>query len=138
MAALCAIVYAHHIEAPLALSGKPAKIVSHHNRNLPPLVLIDGRFAGFHIARAARLHFDKAENIFVPADKVYFPAAARRTEVARDYRVTEFSQMEVRGFLAAATGNLVSRRFIAGKGGASGDPVEASQRCYYEWPRQHG
>jgi hypothetical protein len=130
------IVDTDHIEAPLALSGKMAEIVSDYSGYFPSLVLIDSGFARLHVTRGAGFDFDEAENVFVPGDEVDFAAAARRAEVARYDRVAELSQVKVCGFFAPAPGELVSGSFVA-REGAGGEPVECAKRRLDERAREH-
>src|SRR5579862_8866562 len=105
------IVYADHIESPLARRWKAAEILARDQFDLPALVAVDGGCSGLHIARGARLHLDKTEHIVVPSDQINFPAAAGRAEIARDHGIAEFSQMKVSRFFAAASGSVMGSEF---------------------------
>jgi len=57
------VVYADHIESPLARRWKAPQILSHHHRDLAPLMPVNRRFPGLHIARRPRFNFHEAKDI---------------------------------------------------------------------------
>src|SRR5580700_1986181 len=103
------IVYADHVESPLARKWKAPQILAYHCGDLAALMTVDCSFAGFYVTRGPRLHLDKAENIVFPSDEVDFSPAARRTKISRHHRVTQPAKMKVRRFLAVPASPQVGR-----------------------------
>jgi len=122
------VVYADHIEAPLARRWKPAQIIPRDCGDLPALVPVHRGFSRLHVACAARLHFNEAQNIFFPSDQIDLSAAAGRSEISRDHGISHVSQVEVGGFFAFASHTLVGGSVI-GRQSMSCQPVENAEGC---------
>src|SRR5271169_6185567 len=109
------IVYAHNIESPLARWWKPPEVLSCHRGHLAPFVPVHRRLWSLHIARGPRLNFNETKHIRIPSDQVDFPAAARRTKIARHHLIPQLSQMEVRVLLPMRAGPLMPRPRVSRK-----------------------
>src|SRR5580692_2878046 len=121
------IVYADHIESPLARKWKAPQILAHHRGDLAALVTVDCRFAGFYITSGPRLHLDKAENIVFPSDEVDFSPAARRTKISRHHCVAQPAEIKVSRFLAAPASAQVGRAVFC-RQSMLRQPIEKAKR----------
>jgi hypothetical protein len=129
------IVYADHIEPPLARRWKSPKVISHHGGHQTPLVPIDSCFPGLHIARGSRLDFHEAKNIVVPSDQVNLSPGARRAKVSRHHGVAQFPQMKV-SRLFPAPPSAMMRRNLLRRQSMLRQPVEEAKRRLRQLPRE--
>jgi len=119
----CFVVYADHIETPLARRWEAAQIFPHDSRYLAPLVPVDGRDPGLYVQSGSRLHLHKAEDIVFPSDEIDFSPAARRAVISRHHGVAQLPQMKVRRFFSALAGAMMRGQFL-GRQRACGQPVQ--------------
>jgi len=82
------IIYADHVETPLARLGDMTQIVPRHRSQLSLLPAIHGGFRGFDVMRGSCFDFYKTEDIVVPPDQVDFSPATRGAIVACDNYLT--------------------------------------------------
>src|ERR1700691_4574809 len=106
------IVYADHIETPLARRWNSPKVTPHPPPHQSPLVPVDSRFPGLYIACGARLNFHEAKNIRVPSDQVKLSPAARRAEVSRHHGVSQLAQMKVSRLFSPPPGAMMCRNLF--------------------------
>src|SRR5438045_9316525 len=123
-------VYGKHIEAPRRgygkmFFGKRIKKIANHRADCPPFLAMYGGGSRFHVTRGARLHFDEAQHLPVPADQINFPMMARGTKVACDDDVSASPQIEISFFLAATSGHLMSGKVF--ESGPWSDPVKSGK-----------
>jgi hypothetical protein len=95
------IVYADHVEPPLARRRHPPQIIAHYLRYLPSLMSIDRSFGRFNVARCTGFHFDKTQHISFPPDHIDFTTVLRRTIIPGNHCVSNVSQEKVSIFLTA-------------------------------------
>jgi hypothetical protein len=129
------VVYADHIETPLARRWEAPQVFSDHSCYLLPLMPVHGGFSGLHIARASRLNLDKAKDVFLPTDQINFSPAARRPEVSRYHGVAELPEMEVSRLFAAPTGEVMGSNLLR-RQGVLRQPVQNPKDCPRWLPRE--
>ena len=71
------IVYGEHVEPPLARSWHQAQEVAGDHRELLLLMTIYGGFGRLDVMRRPSFHFDKTQDVPIPADKIEFAASMR-------------------------------------------------------------
>jgi hypothetical protein len=130
------IVYPDHIESPLARRWKAPQILAHHRRDLASLMLVNRRFPWLHIARRPRLNFHEAKNIVFPSDQINLSAAARRPEVARYHRVSQFPEMKISRLLSTPHSQMMRGNLLCGKS-TLGQPVKESKEGMCRSTREH-
>ncbi len=106
------IVYADHVESPLARRWKTPQVLPCDCRNQPALVAVHCRLAGFDIARGSRLNFHKTKDVLVPPDQIDFSPAAWRAEIPCHHGVTQPPQVEICRPLPPSPGAGVFRNFV--------------------------
>lgn len=137
LAVTVVIVYGNHIEAPLARTCDMAGKFTGDQSQFLLFGTVHSRFGRFYIASGSGFHFDKAEDVALPAHQIEFSAMVRRTIVASDDDVALAPEIEVGLFLAAAASALVGRSGVGGKG-VTGEPVECAHNCVCEASAEHG
>jgi len=98
------------------------KVLVGNGRKPALFIPIDCRLGRLHRARGARLHFNKTQDIVVPANDVDFSPPPSRAKVARHHHISQTPQMEVRILLPAPPGPLMCGN-IVGWERSLGDPV---------------
>ena len=86
----------------------------------------DRRFGRDQVARAARLHLDKAQGPALPSHQIQFAAAARAAIVAGHHDVPLLPQIKIRLFLSATAGPKMLRAILL-HGKQPGERVERAQ-----------
>ena len=125
MAGLAIIIYAHHVETPLARGWHTAQILARDQADFALFVAVDGHFGGLDVARNASPHFDKREDVLVPADQINFATPPRSPEIGLHYHVTQGTQIEISIFFFAPAGMQV-RGTLIGRQSLDRKPVEGS------------
>jgi len=82
------IVYADHIETPLARRWKPAQILAHHGRYFAPPVASTAATPVFTWRVLRSLNFHEARQLLLPADQIVSP---RRTEIPRHHGIARLA-----------------------------------------------
>jgi hypothetical protein len=100
------------------------------------LLAIHGCFGGFHIVSGARLHFDKAQDVFLPSDQIDFTSVMWRTKISGDHHISASTQEKIRIFFAAFAGALVFRMTFSRKRVIS-QPVESADGGVGEAAGEH-
>jgi hypothetical protein len=62
------IVYADHIEPPLARRWRAPQVLPYHGGHFPPLVPVDRRLSRLHVERTTSLNLNKAKDVFLPSN----------------------------------------------------------------------
>src|SRR5208337_3729653 len=114
MAVSVLIVYGEHVKPPLARRGHLPQEIAGNQRKLSLFIAIYGGFRGLRITLAASLHFNKTQDVPIPAGQIEFAAMMRRAVVARDDHVAATAQVKISVFLrdglcAGAQGCLLAR-----------------------------
>ncbi len=130
------VVYADHIEPPLARWWKPFQVFPCDLRHLTALMPVHRRLRGLHVARGSRLNFNEAQNICLPADQVDLPSATRRPKIARHHRIAQLPQVKVRVFLPTRAGALVPRPRVRCQH-PLGNPIQAVNNRSRKGSREH-
>jgi hypothetical protein len=135
------IVYADHIEAPLARRWTSPQVLPCDGRDQAPLVPVHRRFSRLHIACGPSLNLHKAKNIVFPPDQINLSPAARRPEVPRHHRVTQRPKMEV-SRLFSPPPSAMMRSSLLRRQGMLRQPVQNPKHCPRrssgeEMPRKH-
>src|SRR6185312_291665 len=131
------IIYAEHIEAPLARRWQVAQVLARHIVKLSLLVGIHGGFGGLYVVRGAGFYFNEAEDVFVPGDEINFAAAVRRAKISRDHDIAEAAEIKVSGLFTGASGALMGRNVFRGES-FGGEPVEGADGGVGEAAGGHG
>jgi hypothetical protein len=76
------IVYGEHVEPPLGRRWQQAREVAGDHRELLLLMTIHGGFRRLDVRRRPNFHFDKTQDVPIPADKIEFAAIMRGAVVA--------------------------------------------------------
>jgi len=88
---------------------KRSQVIPNDDAKVVSLLAIHSRGSGFHVTRSSRLHFNKAEDIVVPANQINFTMMPRRTVIACDHAVSAMAQVEISVFLTAFSGAEMGR-----------------------------
>jgi len=102
-------VHADDVEPPLRRTRNTAQELAGDISDVTFFLLVHRCLGRLDVVGGARLHFDEAQDVAVPANQVNFAVGVRRTVVAGDHDVAESTEIEVGVFFAALTGKEMVR-----------------------------